>query len=194
MPPFESLPNLYFIYFLYPKLCQAIAHSVAKHTSDPKGQDLQGVDRYHKSKWRDRRSFIQDTYFIIEMSYVFNEDSQYKNNIVFWKRLMDDVSFVWRGKKKIWSCLTGCWMKYGARSSSNWKQKGYFFSFSGCWHNKMRGEADILSLQETSTHSHVHPLDFNSPKNMMLEFFNGLIPNNQWHSTWRWGFQIWLCA
>ena len=42
-----------------------------------------------------------------EKSYVFNEDSQFKNNIVFWKRQMDDVFFFGGGKKMIWSCLSG---------------------------------------------------------------------------------------
>ena len=35
-----------------------------------------------------------------EKEYVFNEDSHFKGNIVFWKRQMDDVFFVWRGKKE----------------------------------------------------------------------------------------------
>ena len=35
-----------------------------------------------------------------EKEYVFNEDSRFKGNIVFWKRQMDDVFFVWRGKKE----------------------------------------------------------------------------------------------
>ena len=35
-----------------------------------------------------------------EKEYVFNEDSRFKGNIVFWKIQMDDVFFVWRGKKE----------------------------------------------------------------------------------------------
>ena len=35
-----------------------------------------------------------------EKEYVFNEDSRFKGNIVFWKRQMDDVFFVWKGKKE----------------------------------------------------------------------------------------------
>ena len=34
-----------------------------------------------------------------EKTYVFNEDSCFKENLVFWKRQMDDVFFVWRVKK-----------------------------------------------------------------------------------------------
>ena len=33
-----------------------------------------------------------------EENYVFNEGSRFKDNIVFWKRQMDDIFFVWRGK------------------------------------------------------------------------------------------------
>ena len=35
-----------------------------------------------------------------EKTYMFNEDSRFKENIVFWKRQMDDVFFVWRGNKE----------------------------------------------------------------------------------------------
>jgi len=35
-----------------------------------------------------------------EKNYVFNEGSRFKDNIVFWKRQMDDIFFVWRGKKE----------------------------------------------------------------------------------------------
>ena len=33
-------------------------------------------------------------------TYVFNEGGEFRNNIVFWKRQMDDVFFVWKGSKK----------------------------------------------------------------------------------------------
>ena len=45
-----------------------------------------------------------------ERSYVFNEDSRFKNNIVFWKRQMESrmmYSSCGGGKKMIWSCLSG---------------------------------------------------------------------------------------
>jgi len=35
-----------------------------------------------------------------EKNYVFNEGSRFKDNIVFWKRQMDDIFFVWRGKEE----------------------------------------------------------------------------------------------
>ena len=35
-----------------------------------------------------------------EKKYVFGESSTFRDNIVFWKRQMDDVFFVWRGSKE----------------------------------------------------------------------------------------------
>ena len=35
-----------------------------------------------------------------EKNYVFNEGSRFKDNIVFWKIKMDDIFFIWRGKKE----------------------------------------------------------------------------------------------
>ena len=56
-----------------------------------------------------------------EKSYVFNEDSRFKNNIVFWKRQMDDVFFVWRGKKDDLELFV--WLLNGIENkcSSLWK-------------------------------------------------------------------------
>jgi hypothetical protein len=33
-------------------------------------------------------------------TFVFGEDSNVKENIVFWKRQMDDVFFIWKGMKE----------------------------------------------------------------------------------------------
>ena len=35
-----------------------------------------------------------------EKTYVFNEDGEFRDNIVFWKRQMDDIFFVWKGSKE----------------------------------------------------------------------------------------------
>jgi len=35
-----------------------------------------------------------------EKTYVFGEDSKFKENIVFWKRQMDDIFFIWKGTKE----------------------------------------------------------------------------------------------
>jgi len=35
-----------------------------------------------------------------EKKYIFDENSTFKHNIVFWKRQMDDVFFIWRGSKE----------------------------------------------------------------------------------------------
>ena len=35
-----------------------------------------------------------------EKTFVFGEDSNFKENIVFWKRQMDDVFFIWKGTKE----------------------------------------------------------------------------------------------
>ena len=52
-----------------------------------------------------------------EKEYVFNEDSRFKGNIVFWKRQMDDVFFVWRGKKEDLELFV--WMLNGKENSSS---------------------------------------------------------------------------
>ena len=44
----------------------------------------------------------------LEKKYVFGESSTFRDNIVFWKRQMDDVFFVWRGARKI-ICLALKW-------------------------------------------------------------------------------------
>ena len=35
-----------------------------------------------------------------ERTYVFNETGEFRDNIVFWKRQMDDIFFVWKGSKE----------------------------------------------------------------------------------------------
>ena len=35
-----------------------------------------------------------------ERTYVFNDNNQFKDNIVFWKRQVDDIFFVWKGSKE----------------------------------------------------------------------------------------------
>jgi len=35
-----------------------------------------------------------------ERTYVFNETGEFCDNIVFWKRQMDDIFFVWKGSKE----------------------------------------------------------------------------------------------
>ena len=35
-----------------------------------------------------------------EKTFVFGEDSKFKERIVFWKRQMDDVFFIWKGSKE----------------------------------------------------------------------------------------------
>ena len=35
-----------------------------------------------------------------ERTYVFNDNNQFKDNIVLWKRQVDDIFFVWKGSKE----------------------------------------------------------------------------------------------
>ena len=35
-----------------------------------------------------------------EETHIFKEDGEFSNNIVFWKRQMDDIFFVWKGSKE----------------------------------------------------------------------------------------------
>ena len=35
-----------------------------------------------------------------EKTYVFGENGEFKENIVFWKRQVDDIFFIWRGTKE----------------------------------------------------------------------------------------------
>ena len=111
-----------------------------------------------------------------EKEYVFNEDSRFKGNIVFWKRQMDDVFFVWRGKKEDLELFV--WMLNGKENRVQFTleiEKDNFLPFLDVGITKSK-EKLITTVYRKPTHTqqYIH-WNSNHPKNMLLGVLQGLI-------------------
>ena len=111
-----------------------------------------------------------------EKNYVFNEDSRFKDNIVFWKRQMDDVFFVWRGKKDDLELFV--WLLNGIESRVQFTmeiEKENFLPFLDIGITKCGGKLlTKVYRKPTHTQQYIH-WNSNHPKNMLLGVLKGLI-------------------
>ena len=111
-----------------------------------------------------------------EKEYVFNEDSRFKGNIVFWKRQMDDVFFVWRGKKEDLELFV--WMLNGKENRVQFTleiEKDNFLPFLDVGITKSKGKLiTTVYRKPTHTQQYIH-WNSNHPKNMLLGVLKGLI-------------------
>jgi len=111
-----------------------------------------------------------------EKEYVFNEDSRFKGNIVFWKRQMDDVFFVWRGKREDLELFV--WMLNGKENRVQFTleiEKDNFLPFLDVGITKSKGKLiTTVYRKPTHTQQYIH-WNSNHPKNMLLGVLKGLI-------------------
>ena len=89
-------------------------------------------------------------------TYVFGEDSRFKENIVFWKRQMDDIFFVWKGAKKelelfVWH-LNG--VEYKVQFTLEVERR--VFAFSGCWNHQCGREIKNKGAQKTDAYTAIY--------------------------------------
>jgi len=111
-----------------------------------------------------------------EKTYIFNEDSRFKENIVFWKRQMDDVFFVWRGKKEDLELFV--WLLNGIENKVQFTleiEKDNFLPFLDVGITKFEGKL-ITKVYRKPTHTQQY-INWNSnhPKNMLLGVLKGLV-------------------
>ena len=104
-----------------------------------------------------------------EKTFVFGEDSKFKERIVFWKRQMDDVFFIWKGSKEelelfVWH-LNG--FEYRVQSTLEVDKEG-FLPFLDVGITNLDGEL-ITKIYRKPTHTQQY-INWNSnhPKNMLL--------------------------
>ena len=111
-----------------------------------------------------------------EKKYVFGESSTFRDNIVFWKRQMDDVFFVWRGSKEdlelfVWH-LNG--IAHRVQFTLEVEKEG-FLPFLDVGISKLDGKL-VTKIYRKPTHTQQY-INWNSnhPKNMLLGVLKGLI-------------------
>ena len=111
-----------------------------------------------------------------EKTYVFGEDGEFKENIVFWKRQVDDIFFIWRGTKEelelfVWK-LNG--FEYSIQFTLEIENDG-FIPFLDIGITKA-AEKFITKIYRKPTHTQQY-INWNSnhPKNMLLGVMKGLI-------------------
>ena len=111
-----------------------------------------------------------------ERTYVFNDNNQFKDNIVFWKRQVDDIFFVWKGSKEelelfVW-LLNG--VEYRVQFTLEVEKEG-FLPFLDVGLMKADGKL-VTRIYTKPTHTQQY-INWNSnhPKNMLLGVLKGLI-------------------
>ena len=111
-----------------------------------------------------------------EKNYVFNEGSRFKDNIVFWKRQMDNIFFVWRGKKEDLELFV--WILNGVDNKVQFTleiEKDNYLPFLVVGIMKVEGKLKTKVYRKpTHTQQYIN-WDSNHPKNMLLGVFKGLI-------------------
>lgn len=91
-----------------------------------------------------------------EKNYVFNEGSRFKDNIVFWKRQMDDIFFVWRGKKEDLELFV--WILNGVDNKVQFTlemEKDNYLPFLDVGIMKVEGKL-VTKVYRKPTHTAVH--------------------------------------
>jgi len=111
-----------------------------------------------------------------ERTYVFNDNNQFKDNIVFWKRQVDDIFFVWKGSKEelelfVW-LLNG--VEYRVQFTLEVEKEG-FLPVLHVGLMKAGGKL-VTRIYRKPTHTQQY-INWNSnhPKNMLLGVLKGLI-------------------
>ena len=111
-----------------------------------------------------------------ERTYVFNDNNQFKDNIVFWKRQVDDIFFVWKGSKEelelfVW-LLNG--VEYRVQFTLEVEKEG-FLPFLDVGLLKADGKL-VTRIYRKPTHTQQY-INWNSnhPKNMLLGDLKALI-------------------
>ena len=111
-----------------------------------------------------------------EKTYVFNEGSKFKDKIVFWKRQMDDIFFIWRGTKDelelfVWT-LNG--IEHRLQFTLEVEMDGYL-PFLDVGIMKENGKfLTKVYRKPTHTQQYINWVA-NHPKNMLLGVLKGLI-------------------
>ena len=111
-----------------------------------------------------------------EKTYVFGEDSKFKENIVFWKRQMDDIFFIWKGTKEdlelfVWQ-LNG--VEYRVQFTLEVEREG-FLPFLDVGITSVDGRLKTKVYRKpTHTQQYIN-WNSNHPKNMLLGVLKGLI-------------------
>ena len=111
-----------------------------------------------------------------EKTYVFNEESTFKKNIVFWKRQMDDIFFIWRGTKHDLELFV--WTLNGVEHKVQFTlevEKDNYLPFLDV--GIMKAEGKLLTKvyrKPTHTQQYINWVS-NHPKNMLLGVLKGLI-------------------
>ena len=109
-----------------------------------------------------------------EKTFVFGEDSNFKENIVFWKRQMDDVFFIWKGTKEelelfVWH-LNG--YEYRVQLSLEVEKEG-FLPFLDVGISNLDGRLlTTIYWKPTHTQQYIN-WSSNHPKNMLLGVLKG---------------------
>jgi hypothetical protein len=112
----------------------------------------------------------------LEKTYVFGEDSRFKENIVFWKRQMDDIFFIWKGTKEdlelfVWQ-LNG--VEYRVQFTLEVEREG-FLPFLDVGITSVDGRLKTKVYRKpTHTQQYIN-WNSNHPKNMLLGVLKGLI-------------------
>ena len=111
-----------------------------------------------------------------EKTYVFNEDNQFRDNVSFWKRQVDDIFFVWKGSKEelelfVWR-LNG--VEYRVQFTLELEKEG-LLPFLDVGLMKTGGKL-VIRIYRKPTHTQQY-INWNSnhPKNMLLGVLKGLI-------------------
>ena len=111
-----------------------------------------------------------------EKNYVFNEGSRFRANIVFWKRQMDDIFFVWRGKKDDLELFV--WILNGVEHKVQFTleiEKDNYLPFLDVGIMKEKGKLlTKVYRKQTHTQQYINWVS-NHPKNMLLGVLKGLI-------------------
>ena len=107
---------------------------------------------------------------------MFNEGSTFKDIIVFWKRQMDDIFFVWRGKKEDLEFFV--WILNGVDNKVQFTlemEKDNYLPFLDVGIMKVEGKL-VTKVYRKPTHTQQYiNWDSNHPKNMLLGVLKGLI-------------------
>ena len=107
---------------------------------------------------------------------MFGEDSKFKENIVFWKRQMDDIFFIWKGTKEdlelfVWQ-LNG--VEYRVQFTLEVEREG-FLPFLDVGITSLDGRLKTKVYRKpTHTQQYIY-WNSNHPKNMLLGVLKGLI-------------------
>ena len=111
-----------------------------------------------------------------EETHIFKEDGEFSNNIVFWKRQMDDIFFVWKGSKEELELFV--WKLNGIENRIQFTlqvEEGGFLPFLDVGITKLNGSmVTKIYRKPTHTQQYIH-WNSNHPKNMLLGVLKGLI-------------------